>query len=309
MAFVSLGLPVNQAAAEDGGGDPLEGIVVKPLSNTETMYQPEPVPMWPVPDIFLSATMVASDAGSRKMSLAVVLNGVAGDPLGPLTLSIEGSAATLSLPGHPRVDTSGCIPNTTQLIPDQEEIVRRIAGATVVRTSYESRGVRLETVLTTDDLERFRRIIVLRDMPVLPPAAPPREDAASTPWPMPEGVSSPELIPSSKAKPKYPSKAKAEKKSGRVVLKARILKDGTIGSLRPVSVSAAGCGFEKVAMKAVRKWRYRPAMKNGEPVEVDFAIVVEFALVDPSGGPVAHLETRLRGPRRVDYDARFPRTD
>jgi hypothetical protein len=28
----------------------------------------------------------------------------------------------------------------------------------------------------------------------------------------------------------------------------------------------------------VRQWRYSPAMKDGEPVEVDFTIIVDFVL-------------------------------
>jgi len=50
-------------------------------------------------------------------------------------------------------------------------------------------------------------------------------------------------------------------------------------------------------------------MKNGEPVEVDFIIVVEFALADSSGGPVARLETPVAGPEWRGHDARLPGND
>jgi TonB family protein len=76
--------------------------------------------------------------------------------------------------------------------------------------------------------------------------------------------------------PKYPAQAIASRKGGQVVLVARLLKDGTIGSLRPVQVTGAGCGFPEASMEAVRQWKYHPATKAGQPVEVEFTIIVDF---------------------------------
>jgi periplasmic protein TonB len=36
--------------------------------------------------------------------------------------------------------------------------------------------------------------------------------------------------------------------------------------------------FVQAALDAVRQWRYRPTMLNGEPVEVDTTITVMFRL-------------------------------
>jgi protein TonB len=36
--------------------------------------------------------------------------------------------------------------------------------------------------------------------------------------------------------------------------------------------------FVQAALDAVRQWRYRPTMLNGEPVEVDTTITVIFQL-------------------------------
>ncbi len=295
---MSLGLSVNWAWVEGGGSDPLEGIVVEDLENGETTYQPRPVMAWPVPDIFLSAFMVRSGTETRKLILGVVLKGVDEDVLGPLILSIDGSSTTLKLREHPRIDTSGCVPTATQTIKDEDDLVRRISSATMVRVGYETRGAHLKATLTPEDLERFRRIIALHDMDVLPQAPPGagnRAQGETLFGSPPEGVSNPEIIPSSKIKPRYPRRARMKGKSGRIVLKAQILEDGTIGRLLPVNTSAGGCGFEEAAMKAVRQWRYKPAMKNGEPIEVDFTIVVDFVLAKASGSRVAHLETAVAG--------------
>jgi periplasmic protein TonB len=66
---------------------------------------------------------------------------------------------------------------------------------------------------------------------------------------------------------------------GPVVLAAVIGKDGTIQGLRVVS--SASPLLNQSALEAVKQWRYRPYILNGEPVEVDTTITVNFTL---SGG-------------------------
>ncbi len=39
-----------------------------------------------------------------------------------------------------------------------------------------------------------------------------------------------------------------------------------------------GLGFEEAAIDAVRQWRYKPALKDGQPLDVYFTIVVDFSL-------------------------------
>ena len=276
--------------------DPLEGIAVEDLPNGETTYQPRRV-MNPVVDIFLTAFMVRSVTGPRKLFLGVVLNGVGEDVLAPLVLSIDRASVSLPLREHPRIDASGCVPSATQTIKDDGGLVRKISRAKEVKVGYESPGIRLESTLTPADFTRFRRIIALYDMEDLPPAPKHADDPPQDPelsQEMPEGVSNPELIPETKVVPKYPGKAFEKHKSGRVVLRARILKDGTIGTLRPVSAYPIGCGFVESAIEAVKNWRYRPATKKGKPVEVDFLIMVEFDFLK-SFPRVARAETPVVG--------------
>ena len=73
--------------------------------------------------------------------------------------------------------------------------------------------------------------------------------------------------------PLYPPIARAAHVSGTVVLHAVISKAGSIQSLAVVS------GPEMLranAVAAVQDWRYRPYLLNGEPVEVDTTITVNF---------------------------------
>jgi len=81
--------------------------------------------------------------------------------------------------------------------------------------------------------------------------------------------------------PVYPPDAKAAKLSGTVVLHAVIGKDGTI---RELTVLSGPNQFRESALSAVKQWTYRPYLLNGNPVEVDTNITVNYAL-DPSPAP------------------------
>jgi protein TonB len=75
--------------------------------------------------------------------------------------------------------------------------------------------------------------------------------------------------------PMYPAIAKAAGLSGTIVLAAVISKTGTIEELRVVS----GPGmFRQSALDAVRNWRYRPYLLNGQPVEVETTVNVVFSM-------------------------------
>jgi periplasmic protein TonB len=74
-----------------------------------------------------------------------------------------------------------------------------------------------------------------------------------------------------RVEPAYPTLPKQLGRSGRVELRAVIATDGTIQSLQVVSGDPL---FYQSALEAVRQWRYRPTVLNGEPVEIDTFITV-----------------------------------
>lgn len=76
--------------------------------------------------------------------------------------------------------------------------------------------------------------------------------------------------------PQYPEVAKAEGLAGTVRLNAIIDKEGKIKELRVIS---GRCSLARASIDAVRKWRYRPTLLNGEPVEVDTTVDVIFTYV------------------------------
>ena len=77
----------------------------------------------------------------------------------------------------------------------------------------------------------------------------------------------------SKIEPKYPTIAVAARITGVVLLKAIISKEGTITELQVVNGHPV---LIPAAIDAVKQWRYRPYLLNGEPVEVETTIIVNF---------------------------------
>ena len=81
-----------------------------------------------------------------------------------------------------------------------------------------------------------------------------------------------------KVQPAYPPLARTARVQGSVVLAAVIGKDGTIQNLHVISGHPL---LTQAALDAVKQWRYKPYILNGEPVEVDTQVTVNFTL---SGG-------------------------
>jgi TonB family protein len=76
--------------------------------------------------------------------------------------------------------------------------------------------------------------------------------------------------------PSYPISARENHVTGTVVLHAIIGRDGHIHTLRVVSTPDVD--LATAALAAVRTWTYRPYLLNGEPVEVDTTVIVNFNL-------------------------------
>jgi TonB family protein len=78
-----------------------------------------------------------------------------------------------------------------------------------------------------------------------------------------------------KASPIYPPAAKQAKIQGTVVLEAVVSKDGSVENLRVVSGPAE---LQQSAIDAVRQWKYKPFLLNGDPVEVKTTVNIIYNL-------------------------------
>jgi protein TonB len=78
-----------------------------------------------------------------------------------------------------------------------------------------------------------------------------------------------------KVNPTYPPLARSARIQGTVVLQAEISKAGDIENLHVVSGHPM---LAPAAIEAVKQWKYKPYILNGEPVEVETQITVNFTL-------------------------------
>jgi protein TonB len=78
-----------------------------------------------------------------------------------------------------------------------------------------------------------------------------------------------------KIQPVYPEQARQMRLQGTVELLANISHSGSISSVKQLSGDQV---LGRAAIEAVRQWKYKPYYLNGEPVEVETQITVNFKL-------------------------------
>jgi TonB family protein len=89
------------------------------------------------------------------------------------------------------------------------------------------------------------------------------------------GVSAPSLI--SKVEPEYSEEARKAKYQGLVLLYVEVDPNGRAQNVRVLR--SLGLGLDEKAMEAVKRWRFRPGMKDGRPVTVVATVEVNFRLL------------------------------
>ena len=88
------------------------------------------------------------------------------------------------------------------------------------------------------------------------------------------GVTPPRLL--EEIKPAYTEDARRRGIEGDVVLEVVVLADGSIGNVRVVR--SLGFGLDERAVRAMRRWRFRPAELHGAAVDVVVEVAMEFRL-------------------------------
>src|SRR5580658_8418750 len=89
------------------------------------------------------------------------------------------------------------------------------------------------------------------------------------------GVSAPVLL--SKVEPEYSEEARKAKYQGTVLLYIEVDPSGRAENVRVVR--SLGLGLDEKAIEAVKKWKFKPGYKNGQPVTVQATIEVNFRLL------------------------------
>jgi len=103
------------------------------------------------------------------------------------------------------------------------------------------------------------------------PASPNLPKPSATTLRVSQGVSQGLVI--KRVQPKYPSSALAIHAEGAVQIEATVDKQGNVTNVKVLSGQAV---LARAALEAVRQWRYKPYYLNGQPVEIQTQITVNF---------------------------------
>lgn len=102
-------------------------------------------------------------------------------------------------------------------------------------------------------------------------AAAARHAGPAAPLPVGGDVKEAQLIKS--VPPEYPALAKAQHVSGKVQMDALIDASGNVSAVRILSGPTL---LHRAALDAVKQWKYKPAMLDGQPTSTHLTVTVEF---------------------------------
>jgi protein TonB len=148
-----------------------------------------------------------------------------------------------------------------------EKIAVRVPSTVASSGTPEEQPVEPPTGVTTPGVAPNLGNVVAALPAAMPATAPPSRVSIS------QGVSRGLLI--HQVNPIYPSLARATHITGAVQLRAVIGKDGSVRSLTVIGGHPL---LTKAAMDAVRQWRYKPYLLNGQPLEVETQITIQFRM-------------------------------
>jgi periplasmic protein TonB len=76
--------------------------------------------------------------------------------------------------------------------------------------------------------------------------------------------------------PEYPERLRAQQVTGLVVIKCTVDEQGNVVS--PAVEKSTDEGFNQPALDAIRKWKFKPARQDGNPVSKTVIIPIRFAI-------------------------------
>ena len=115
------------------------------------------------------------------------------------------------------------------------------------------------------------------DEPPPPPPAPVPPVASSAPVAATGGRETP--VPISQPAPRYPREALRRNVGGTVRVRVTVAIDGSVDRLE-LAESSGDRYLDREAMEAVRRWRFQPAVRDGQPVVAAVVVPISF---NPSG--------------------------
>ena len=83
-------------------------------------------------------------------------------------------------------------------------------------------------------------------------------------------------VPVKKVKPKYTLAAKRKRVHGTIIAQGLIDENGNVVEVRILRKMRNSFGLEKEVIKALKKWKFQPATKNGVKVKVYDTFLFKF---------------------------------
>jgi TonB family protein len=257
------------------------------LSATPALVAPPPFP----PAGNLSARLSISPAGSQPGVPGEIANGqranagsaAAGDGRGPEGIFISAGNSPNTTPasglgiGPASRGAANPFPSrpvTRVIIPPQDSNAPRLNSGSA------QEGPKLDA--SPEQVLGSKRVYTLHvNMPNL--------TSASGSWvlnfaelddldvvPSPKSVASDVAgpVPLRKVDPKYPPELRTAHVEGEVILYAIIRKDGTVDSIQ--LVHGVDAHLDANAMEALAQWKFQPAEKHGEPIDLEAVVHIPF---------------------------------
>jgi TonB family protein len=129
--------------------------------------------------------------------------------------------------------------------------------------------------------ENGKEIFRMTPAPAVPKAIE-KDDASSLPPSATESTGIPELSPDAaedsvlyRVEAEYPESARKQKIQGAVVLEVWARPDGSVRSVTPLSGEPS---LSEAAIAAVKQWKFKPHLVNGEPMEMRTRVTLNFKL-------------------------------
>jgi TonB family protein len=91
-----------------------------------------------------------------------------------------------------------------------------------------------------------------------------------------DGVSLPSVV--REAKPSYTPEAMQQKIQGSVFMQVVVLETGDVGDVQISKSLDAEYGLDQEAIKAMKRWKFKPGMREGKPVAVEVTVEMTFTL-------------------------------
>jgi TonB family protein len=109
--------------------------------------------------------------------------------------------------------------------------------------------------------------------PITSTSTPPADDPAFAGFlPISKGMKPPKAV--SAPDPKFPDLPQDAEQRGTVVMLIGVNTKGHVEAVRVLRSDEVA--FEKSAVETVKKWKFKPAQKDGHPVPVQFTVEMKF---------------------------------